>query len=170
VSQSVTINTAGKIPDSTTVKAYLMTQVPEKKRAPFGAAVAEGSTSAGSLSLTALPDNIQLQLAYEETGKWFYPMTITTQAAKTGGLSEVASAENLTLPNGSVVKVNGAAEVKKIAPAAPGTVVVLIITGTAKLLDGENLKLSAAGPVTADDTITLACDGTNWYETGRSVN
>lgn len=170
MSQSLTISTAGKIPDAKTVKAFLMNQIPERKRAPIGASVAEAATASGALTLAGLPDNTQLQLAYEESGSWVYPMTVTTQAAKSGGLSEVASAENVTLPNGSVIKLTGAAEVKKIAPAAAGTVVVLIITATAKLVDGENLKLSAAGPVTADDTITLCSDGTNWYETARSVN
>lgn len=170
MAQTVTLNTAGKIPDAKVVKAFLMSQVPEKKRGPIGTMVAEGTTASGALTLTALPDDTQLQLAYEESSVWVYPMTVTTPRASKTGLSEVASAENLTLPNGAVVKLTGAAEVKKITPATQGTVVVLIITGTAKLVDGENLKLSAAGPVTADDTITLVSDGTNWYETARSVN
>ena len=36
--------------------------------------------------------------------------------------------------------------------------------------DGSNLKLAGNFVTTADDTITLAYDGTNWYEICRSVN
>lgn len=170
MSQSLTINTAGKIPDSTTVKAFRPAQVPERKRGPIGAAVAEAETSSGSLTLAGLPDNEQFILAYEAESKWFYPEYISTQKISRDGFAEVASAESVTLPGAALVKVTGSTEVKKITAAAAGTKVTLLIAATAKLVDGENLKLSAAGPNTADDTISLICDGTNWYETGRAVN
>jgi hypothetical protein len=32
------------------------------------------------------------------------------------------------------------------------------------------LKLAGNLVATADDTITIVCDGTNWYEVGRAVN
>ncbi len=57
------------------------------------------------------------------------------------------------------------------AVAAPaGTQVVLYNSSTAQLTDGSNLKLAGNGPNTADDSITLVSDGTNWIETGRAVN
>jgi hypothetical protein len=36
------------------------------------------------------------------------------------------------------------------------------------IADGNNLKLAGNFAATTDDTISLVCDGTNWYETGRS--
>lgn len=36
--------------------------------------------------------------------------------------------------------------------------------------DGNNLKLNGNFSATADDTLTLARVGSNWYEVGRSVN
>lgn len=170
MSQSLKFSTAGKIPDSKTVKAFLMSQVPERKRAPIGASVAEGATASGELSLTGLPDNTQLQLAYEESGTWIYPMSVTTPAAKRDGSSSVASANNVTLPNGRVIKVTGTTEIKKIAISEAGTVVTLLFEGVVKVVDGENLKLAGNFESTADDTLSLASDGTNWFEVARSVN
>jgi hypothetical protein len=36
--------------------------------------------------------------------------------------------------------------------------------------DGNNLKIAGNFVTSADDTITLVCDGTNWFETCRSAN
>lgn len=170
MAQTAVINTAGKIPDSKVVKAFLMSQVPEKKRAPIGEKVAEATTASGSLTLTGLPDNTQLQLAYEESSLWVYPMSITTPAPKRDGSSSVASANTVTLPSGRVIKVTGTTEIKKITAAEAGTVVTLVFEGVVKTVDGENLKLASNLESTADDTLTLASDGTNWYEVARSVN
>ena len=41
---------------------------------------------------------------------------------------------------------------------------------TAGFTDGSNLKLAGSFTCTADDSITLICDGTNWIERSRSVN
>ena len=38
------------------------------------------------------------------------------------------------------------------------------------MTDGSNLKLAGNFVTTADDVITLVCDGTNWFEMSRSVN
>ena len=83
----------------------------------------------------------------------------------------VASANEITLGTArSSFKLTGTAEVKKIKATYAEHEVTLITTSEAKLIDGENLKLKEAFNGTADDTITLVCDGTNWFEKGRSVN
>lgn len=51
--------------------------------------------------------------------------------------------------------------------------VTLLFTGTAAgtgLTSGSNLKLASNFVYTPNDTITLQCDDTNWYEISRSVN
>lgn len=85
----------------------------------------------------------------------------------------VASAATITLPGEDVVKVSGTADITSITAGAPGRRVTIIFTGTAAatgLTDGSNLKLAGSLAYTPDDTISLVCDGTNWWETGRSVN
>jgi len=83
----------------------------------------------------------------------------------------IPSAAELTVDsNARIVKVSGKEEVKKVKATYGGHVVTFVTTSEAKFADGENLKLKEAFSGTPDDTITLACDGTNWYETGRSPN
>ena len=85
----------------------------------------------------------------------------------------VASAGTLTLPkNARVVLVTGTTSITSITAGSTnaGRVVTLVFNNALTLTDGSNLKLSANLVTTADDAITLVCDGTNWYETGRSAN
>lgn len=84
------------------------------------------------------------------------------------GVASVAG--NITLPFASTVQLTGTDSVTSITASYPGRTVKLINASTAKLVDGSNLKLAGDGPNSADDTITIVCDGTNWIETGRSVN
>jgi hypothetical protein len=96
-------------------------------------------------------------------------------------IQTVASAATITLPSPEPESrrieclISGTANITSITatPALSGVTAVLIFTGTAGgtgLTDGSNLKLSANLVYTPDDTCTLVCDGTNWYETGRAVN
>lgn len=85
-------------------------------------------------------------------------------------MATVASTATMGMVAGRVVQVTGGAAITSITPTYPGDVVTLVFTSTATLTDGSNLKLSSTLVATPDDAITLVCDGTNWYETGRSVN
>jgi hypothetical protein len=51
-----------------------------------------------------------------------------------------------------------------------GRRVTLIFLGILTFTDGSNLTLAGNFTTTANDTITIACDGSNWYEVCRSVN
>lgn len=83
----------------------------------------------------------------------------------------VASANTITVKQGiRLVKITGTAEIKKINATYDGHMIVLKFAEGAKMVDGENLKLKEGMTATADDTITLVCDGVNWYEIGRSGN
>jgi hypothetical protein len=48
--------------------------------------------------------------------------------------------------------------------------VALQFSGALTFTDGSNLKLAGNFVTTADDTITLVSDGTNWNEMARAVN
>lgn len=84
-----------------------------------------------------------------------------------------SAASTITLPveaYDSICTLTGTAAVTGITAAPAGTKVVLISTSTATLVDSGNLKLAGNALGGADDTVTLVCDGTNWFETGRSNN
>jgi hypothetical protein len=71
------------------------------------------------------------------------------------------------------VTVTGGTSITSISTVGQaGNRVTLIFSGTPTVTDGGNLKL--AGDITwdgsGDDTLTLVCDGTNWYEVARSTN
>ena len=84
----------------------------------------------------------------------------------------VASVAALTLPRGAdVVTVTGTTGITSITAAGNARrTVTLIFAGALTVTDGSNLKLAGNFTTTADDTLTLYCDGTNWIELGRSVN
>ncbi len=168
--QSITVSTAGTYPDSTTVKAYLPSQIPEKgRRAPIGAAVAEAATAAGALTLTGLTEGQSYVLAAEVSSKWVY-MQVTAPVGAGNGFAKVTAANTITLPEGDVIEVEGTTEIKKIIAGRAGKRITLIFKESVAVKKGENLKIKEEFAATALDTLSLACDGTSWFETGRSVN
>lgn len=91
--------------------------------------------------------------------------------------SIAADAATKTLPEyGEVIEVTGSpgTTITSITASRAGRVVTLVFPGTAALTDGSNLKLNgnftAAGTTNDNDTLTLCCDGTNWFEIARSAN
>lgn len=86
--------------------------------------------------------------------------------------SAVASATALPLPTGNIFHVTGTTTITSITTTgfSGGMTIVLIFDGVLTFTDGNNLKLAGNFVTTADDTITLAYDGTNFYEVERSVN
>lgn len=92
-------------------------------------------------------------------------------ASQGSDIASVAGAIDLPLL-GSVFNLTGVASVTSInsASAHKGRTVTFITTSTGGFTDGNNLKLAGNFSGTADDTITLTCDGTNFYEVARSVN
>lgn len=83
----------------------------------------------------------------------------------------VASAATIAIPNlAQVVTVTGTTNITSVTATFAGHRATLIFQGVLNFTDGSNLKLASTMATTADDTITIACDGTNWFEVGRSVN
>jgi Pectate lyase superfamily protein len=90
-----------------------------------------------------------------------------------GGLAwrDVASAATVTLPPvGARFRITGTTGITSITASWNGREVTLRFAAGLTVTDGSNLRLAGNLTATEDDTITLACDGTNWYEVGRSVN
>ena len=90
-----------------------------------------------------------------------------------GGLAwrDVASTATVTLPPlGSLFRITGTTNITSIAASWNGREVTLRFASMLTVTDGSNLRLTKNLEATADDTITLVCDGTNWYEAQRSSN
>lgn len=86
-------------------------------------------------------------------------------------VGSVASATELVLGDGTFFTVTGTNNITSIAAASSlqGRLVVLKFAEALNFTKGNNLKLASTMSTTANDTITLICDGTDWYEIARSV-
>lgn len=85
--------------------------------------------------------------------------------------ADIASAAAIT-PTCNVHTVTGTTAITSmVATDIPaGQPLTLIFASTPTFTDGNNLKIAGNLVATADDTITLISDGTNFYEIGRAVN
>lgn len=93
------------------------------------------------------------------------------------GSNITAAATIFIPPDGDVFHVTGNTNITNgitVNAWDNGRRVVLIFDGTPTVSDTGTSKLAgnfvAAGTTNDFDTLTLACDGTNWYEVARSVN
>ena len=83
----------------------------------------------------------------------------------------IASAEIISVAPGlTFAKITGTTGIKKVNPTADGHLLVLKFASALTVTDGSNLKLAGNFAATTDDTLTLICDGTNWFEVSRSAN
>jgi hypothetical protein len=99
---------------------------------------------------------------------WTLPNISGTFQTNAG--ATVASAANIDLLAANVPHISGTTTVTSVTIQPAGRCVSLIFDGVLTFTDGSNLKLAGDFVTTADDTISLCSDGTNWYETGRAVN
>lgn len=83
--------------------------------------------------------------------------------------ADVLSAATITA-TGNLFHVTSTNSVTDMTVASAGTCVTIIFDGILTFTDGNHLKLAGNMTTSADDTISLCSDGTNWYETARSVN
>lgn len=84
----------------------------------------------------------------------------------------IASAATLTLPpRADVIKVTGTTTVTSVSASGQnGRRATLIFAGILTFTDGSNLVLNGNFVTSGDDTITIVCDGSSWYEESRSAN
>ncbi len=84
----------------------------------------------------------------------------------------VASAATVTLPTtGDFLSISGTTNITGITASYAGRRVTLKFADVLTLTDGAGtIRIGGNFVTTADDTITLVCDGSTWFEVGRSVN
>lgn len=92
--------------------------------------------------------------------------------------TNITAAATITIPSdGDLFHVTGNTNITNgitVLPWDNGRTVVLVFEGTPTVSDTGTSKLAgnfvAAGTTNDFDTLTLKCDGTNWYELSRSPN
>ncbi len=86
--------------------------------------------------------------------------------------ADIASASTIAIPDnwGTFYDVTGTTSITSVTASWAGRVVVLQFDGVLTFTDGSNLKLAGNMTTAASDTITLICDGTDWFEMCRSAN
>jgi hypothetical protein len=119
------------------------------------------------------PASFSTVTTLDQSGNQYFGTGVPQYVSVTG--NTVASAATITVPeNGiNVWSVTGTTSITSVTASWVGRVVTLIFSGVLTFTQGSNLKLnSAAGSfvTTANDQITLACDGVNWIEISRSAN
>ena len=84
----------------------------------------------------------------------------------------IASASTLALPDvgSDLIQVTGTTSVTGIFASQPGRTVTLEFVSGLSMFNGGNLILASNYTAPATGTITLSCDGINWFEDSRSPN
>lgn len=124
-------------------------------------------TDAAAINLTATAGGITAATA---AGKAI-TLNGTTNLKVGSNVASPAGGE-LDLGDGNYFYITGTNNITSIAAAdaTAGRMIVLRFADILTFTDGNNLKLAGNMATTADDTITLMCDGTNCYEIARSAN
>jgi uncharacterized protein YaiE (UPF0345 family) len=124
-------------------------------------------TDAAAINLTATAGGITAAVA---SGKAI-TLNGTTNFKVGSNVASPAGGE-LDLGDGTYFYITGTNNITSVAAAdsTAGRLAILRFADVLTFTDGNNLKLAGNMSTTADDTITLICDGTNWYEMCRSAN
>ena len=85
---------------------------------------------------------------------------------------DVASDSTVTLRTyQDTFRITGTTGITSLTAAGhTGHRVTLIFSDVLTVTDGSNLRLAGNFTTSANDTMTLICDGTNWFELSRSAN
>jgi hypothetical protein len=96
----------------------------------------------------------------------------TTQSVNSSVLPSVASAATITLPTqDAVVRISGTTNITTISAGGhTGHRITLVFNDVLTVVRGSNILVATDFTTSANDTLTLVCDGSNWLETSRSAN
>lgn len=130
--------------------------------------------SAGTVSEITITD-CNFQVAANSDGMFFDSgATAVHYQPRPGKGPNIATAATIQIPvDGDVFSVTGNTNVTNgitVRAWDNGRIVRLIFSGTPTVSDTGTSKLNGDFVATADDVLTLTCDGTNWYEVARSAN
>lgn len=103
--------------------------------------------------------------ALKDVGNIRSDKEVPTVAADGGGGLDLDIAYNVFYLN-----TTNAVGIVTSRSAIKGRQITLISLGAVNVYDSNNLKIAGTWSATADDTLQLMCDGTNWFELSRSTN
>jgi hypothetical protein len=100
------------------------------------------------------------------------PLSTSVSNILTNESLTVSSASTITLPlQSNIVHISGTTTINTIASATRNRgACTLIFNAACTVSETGNVKLGGAFTSTTDDTLTLAFDGTSWFEVSRSIN
>ena len=95
-----------------------------------------------------------------------------TQSVNSPALPSVASAATITLPTqDNVVRITGTTNITSVLSAGhTGHRITLVFDDVLTVVRGGSLLVASNFTTSANDTLTLVCDGSNWLEVSRSAN
>lgn len=109
-----------------------------------------------------------------DTGTLVTNVPTNTLVLDERAVPSVTPGSTITLPGWGeqFVSVSASAtQINTITKTFRGHVVTLLFPGISTLNDGTgNLRLAGTFTSTVNDSLTLMCDGTDWYEVARSLN
>lgn len=134
-----------------------------------------GGGGGGTVSATGAAAN---DVACYTTGTNVGPCSTGTLTVVGGALTlvkqaDTASAATITVDSGNSVVITGTVTITALNTcnaANAGRFVLLTFADALTVTDGSNLLLAGNFSTTANDTLFLWCDATNWREISRSVN
>lgn len=143
----------------------------EDNLVPFSFAAGEYQYYGTRAPATGVVRNNTLRGYAVRTAAIVAPAGCVRDGNHTGQIFTIAAAAAIDVETEDIIKINGATIIDTINKGTAGREITLIFTTAGGASDGVgNVKLSAAFTATADDTLTLVSDGTNWFEKSRSAN
>jgi hypothetical protein len=150
---------------STIIDGAIMTDTQTVKTQQYGLRVQSVATLL-TISNCNMDGNVIYPYAFDAI-----PTNFNESNNYTAEPATVASASTVSLPNfGRVFVITGTTNINALGNQWRGRQVTLVFQGALTVGDGGSLVLAGNFVTTADDTITLMSDGSNWYEVSRSVN
>ncbi len=137
--------------------------------------IQDASVAAGNIGLRGSTNFYALSgdmiTLYSDGTNW---VEISRRTIEYHGTSAIASSATIAIPAfGVVFHVTGTTNITNGITVNPwdfGRQITLIFDSTPTVTDTGTSKLNGNFVATADDTLTLVCDGSNWFEVARSVN
>lgn len=137
-----------------------------------------GGTTSSFPSLKRSSTAIAFRLADDSADAPITAANITTSGRFLGAQATVASANDITLTTGNVFQISGTTQINTIATTSwtSGSMITLQFAGSLTVANntaGTGAVILLAGganfSATANDTLTLIYNGTNWSEVSRAV-
>ena len=140
----------------------------------FGSEKGKGFRGFESSLLTVVGNSVEGNFETPPISYGLIPGNVTKANRTDESTASLSATTSMLLnPGNEVFHIKAGGEMSlSSANAVRGRWITLIFDGVTTLLNGGNMVLAGGKSFvsSAADTITIRCDGTDWYETSRSIN